>query len=97
MKGEIKMGEQRAIVMRSYGDNDMSEQISEGMWKAEALKLKTENEALRKRVREMEDRARLFLWGMEREREGRLEAECALDKKKRALWRRAFRLLGCEV
>lgn len=83
--------------MRQYGDVNIGEQISEGMWKAEAQRLKVENEMLRRRLLEMEDRARLFLWGMEREREGRIEVECALNKKKRALWRRAFRLLGCEI
>ena len=91
------MGEQRAVVMRRYGDVDIGEQISEGMWKAEAQRLKVENEALRRQLRDMEDRAGLFLWGMENERSWRLEAECELDKKKRALWRRAFRLLGCDV
>ena len=76
---------------------DIAERINEGVWQARAMQLARENAMLRARIKMLEAKLDLAYWGLEREHEIRLGAECALDRKKRALWRRALKAMGNNV
>ena len=88
---------QNEIIVVSDKATDIVERLNEGVWQARAKQLARENAELRERIKMLEARVGLFCWGMEREHEIRLEAECALDRKKRAIWRRALDALRCNV
>lgn len=78
---------QRAIVVRQIGEeNEVSRQISEGIWEAECHRLEAENAQLRAQLREAEARVGLFGWGYNQQRAKRLQAECKLDKRKASIW-----------
>ncbi len=81
--------------MRKAGDPAMSQGISEGIWAAECRRLEAENAELRRRLAEAEARVGLFCWGLENERERRIEAQCKLNKRKASVWHKLGLVLGC--
>lgn len=85
------------IILLTGKAADVAERINEGVWEARAKRLANENNELRQRIAMLEAKIALYCWGMDREHEMRLAAECEIDRKKRALWRRAMRTLGINV